>query len=99
MILSKCTICGSKKSRFIKRQEAKGLLSKLDIKTPLTKIPIPSDTLFWICANSYKMNEIVNKCLLAGDKFMSEMHLKEPGFTYSACGPFTKNKQRMQTLK
>ena len=46
MILSKCTICGSKKSRFIKRQEAKGLLSKLDIKTPLTKIPIPSDTLF-----------------------------------------------------
>ena len=46
MILSKCTICGSKKSRFIKCQEAKGLLSKLDIKTPLTKIPIPSDTLF-----------------------------------------------------
>ena len=36
------------------------------------------------------MNEIVNKCLLAGDKFMPEMHLKQPGFTYSACGPFTK---------
>ena len=36
-----------------------------------------------------KMNEIVNKFLLAGDKCMPEMHLK-PGFTYSACGPFTK---------
>ena len=42
------------------------------------------------------MNEIVNKFLLAGDKFMPEMHLKQPGFTYSACGPFTKNKERIQ---
>ena len=39
------------------------------------------------------MNEIVNKFLLAGDKFMPEMHLKQTGFTYSACGPFTKNKK------
>ena len=39
------------------------------------------------------MNKIVNKFLLAGDKFMPEMHLKQPGFTYSACGPFTKNKE------
>ena len=39
------------------------------------------------------MNEIVNKFLLAGDKFMPEMHLKQPGFTYSASGPFTKNKE------
>ena len=39
------------------------------------------------------MNEIVNKFLLAGDKFLPEMHLKQPGFTYSACGPFTKNKE------
>ena len=38
----------------------------------------------------YKMSEIVNKFLLARDKFMSEMHLKHPGYTYSACGPFTK---------
>ena len=36
------------------------------------------------------MNEIVNKFLLAGDKFMPEMHIKQPGFTYSACGPFKK---------
>ena len=42
------------------------------------------------------MNEIVNKFLLVGDKFMPEMHLKQPSFTYSACGPFTKNKERIE---
>ena len=42
------------------------------------------------------MDEIVNKFLLAGDKFMPEMHLNQPGFTYTACGPFTKNKERME---
>ena len=42
------------------------------------------------------MNEIVNKFLLVGDKFMPEMHLKQPGFTYSACGPFTENKERIE---
>ena len=46
------------------------------------------------CFKVYKMNVIVNKFLLAGDKFTPEMHLKQPGFTYSACGPFTKNKER-----
>ena len=45
------------------------------------------------------MNEIVNKFLLAGDKFMPEMHLKQLRFTYSACGPFTKNKERIQKFK
>ena len=39
-------------------------------------------------------NEIINRFLLAGDKFMPEMHLKQPGFTYSACEPLTKNKKR-----
>ena len=43
---------------------------------------------------TYKMNEIVNKFLLDSDKFMPEMHLKQPGFTYSARGPFTENKER-----
>ena len=43
-----------------------------------------------------KMNETINKFLLVGDKFMPEMHLKQPGFTYSACGPFTKNKERIE---
>ena len=42
---------------------------------------------------------MVNKFLLAGDKFMPEMHLREPGFTYSACGPFIKNKERIQKFK
>ena len=45
------------------------------------------------------MNEIVNKFLLAGDKFMPEMNLKQPGFTYSACGPFTRNRERIQKIK
>ena len=42
------------------------------------------------------MNEIVNKFLLAGDKFMPEMHLKQPEFSYIACVPFTRNEQRIQ---
>ena len=46
MILSKCAICNSKKYSFIKKQEAKELLSKLGIKTPLSKIPILGDVLF-----------------------------------------------------
>ena len=45
------------------------------------------------------MNEIVNKFLLAYDKFMPAMHLKQPGSTYSACGSFTKNKERIQKFK
>ena len=44
-ILSKCAICGSRNSKFINKQEAKGLLSNLDIKTPLSKIPVPGDIL------------------------------------------------------
>ena len=47
----------------------------------------------------YKMNEIVSKVLLVGDKFVPEMHLKQPGFTYSACEPFTKNKEKIQKFK
>ena len=46
VILSECTKCGSKKSRFIKNQEAKGLLSNLGIRTPLSKVPILGDVLF-----------------------------------------------------
>ena len=61
MILSKCAICASKKCRFIKNQEAKGLLSNLGVKTPLSKVPIMVDTLswmqfYWMCI---KMNEVV----------------------------------------
>ena len=44
------------------------------------------------------MNDIINNFLLAGDKFIPEMHLKQPGFTYSACGPFTKIKKEYKSL-
>ena len=46
MLLSKCAVCGSKKSRFIKKQEAKGILSNLGLKTLLNKIPLVGDILF-----------------------------------------------------
>ena len=45
------------------------------------------------------MNDIINTILLAGDKFMPEMHLRQPRFTYSVCVPFTKNKERIQKFK
>ena len=88
MLLSKYSVCNSKKSKFRKEQEPRGLLSSLGIRTPLSQIPLFRPLLF----ENYKMNEIINTFLLAGDKFMAEMHLKQPGFTYSAYGPFTKNK-------
>ena len=88
---SKCPVCRIKKSRFVKEQEAKGLLSYLGIETLLSKIPLLS-----ILLRCIKMNEIVTKSLLAGGKLMPEMHLKQPGFTYSAYGPFTKNKERIE---
>ena len=44
------------------------------------------------------MNDIINKFLLVGDKFMLEMHLRKPGFTYSACGPFTEIKKELRNL-
>ena len=45
------------------------------------------------------MNNVINKFLLAGDKFMPEMHLRQPQFVYSACGPFTRNKERIKKFK
>ena len=50
-------------------------------------------------SENYKMNDIINKFLLAGDNFMPEMHLRQPKFTYSACGTFTKNKERIQKFE
>ena len=44
------------------------------------------------------MNEFVNNFLLVGDTFMPEMHLKQPGFIYSACGSFTKNNERIEKI-
>ena len=45
------------------------------------------------------MNNLINKFLLAGDKFMPEIHLRQPQFTYSACGPFTRHEERIQKFK
>ena len=45
------------------------------------------------------MNNIINKFLLAADKFMPEMHLRQPRFVYSACGPFTRHKERIKEFK
>ena len=49
MVLSKCAICDSKKSRLIKNLEAKALLSNLGVRKPLSKVPILGDILFWMC--------------------------------------------------
>ena len=86
---TKCADCGTKKSRFVKEQEAKGLLSRLGLKTRLSEIPLFVDIFFRV----YKTNKIVNIFLLVDDNFMPELHSKQPGFTYSVCGPFTKNKK------
>ena len=43
------------------------------------------------------MNKIVNTFLIAGDRFMPEMHLRQPGFTYSPCGPFKKNAKKCKS--
>ena len=45
------------------------------------------------------MNKIIHKFLIAGDKFMPEIHLRQPGFTHSACGPFTKNREKCKLKK
>ena len=77
----------------IKKQK---LLRNLGLRTQLNKVPKLGGFLLWIVQ---KMNEIVNKFLLAGDEFIPEMHLKQLGFTYSACGPFTKTKKEFKKFK
>ena len=67
----------------------------LQINILLSRIPLVGPLFFKI----YKMNEIVNKLLSAGETFMYEMHLRQPKFIYSACGPFTKNKERIQKFR
>ena len=80
MLLSKYAVCDSKISKFIKQQEASGSLSSLGKKAPLSKIFSNSFVLIVLNKLIQRMNEIVNKLLLVGDKFMPEMHLRQPGF-------------------
>ena len=79
--------------RVIVDQESRGLLSKLTrIKVLIfSNLPVSN-----ILLSNYKMNPIVNKLLLARAKFISELHLRRPGSTYSAIGPFSKNKERIR---
>ena len=93
MPLSKCAVCDSKKSRFIEEQEASRLLRGLGIKTLSSKIPLLISLLF----QEYKMSEIVIKFLFSGERFVPEMHLRQPGFRYSTYS--IKNKKAKKEYK
>ena len=82
MLLSTCALCDSKKSKFIKWQEASRLLCSFAITIPLNEICL-----------------FKSKFLLATDKFLSEIDLRHPEFTYSARVPFTKIKERIKNFK
>ena len=90
ILLSKCAVCNSKESKYFRQQEDRGILSNLTGVIILIRCDLPiRNILFW----KYKMNKILNKLLLAGDKFMPTIHLKQSGFTYSACGPLKLKKE------
>ena len=91
MLLSNCVVCSNKNLRFIKKQEVSGILSSIGLKAPLSKIP-------FVGSKRHKINETISKYLLAGDKFMPGMHLRQSGVIYSACRTFTKNKEQIQNL-
>ena len=94
-------MCDSKKSKFIKEKETSWLLSALTIKATSIIISLVSPLLF----SMYKINEIVNKFLLAWDTFMLGRNLRQPTafekwrFKYSACGRFTKNEKVIQKFR
>ena len=94
VMLSKCSICNNKKSTFI--LQGSGLFDSLGLNTPQNRM---KDSLWNAFNKIIKMNNVVNKFLLAGDKFMPEMHLRQPQFVYSACGPFTRHKERIKKFK
>ena len=88
-----------KNQNLLNKQEASRIIGNLGLKTPLNKIPLLGNIYFKKWMSDCKMDEIVNKFLFAQDEFMPEMHLKQPGFTYSVCGLFTKNKEWTQKFK
>ena len=83
----KCSVCNSNKSKFLKDQETRGLLSSLGIKSKKSNSFVRS---YFVL--KYIMNETINRFLLTGDKFIPKMHLRHPRFIHSACGSFKKNK-------
>ena len=97
ILLSKWLVCNIEKSEFIKEKEDKGLLSNLtNIKIPFLSNLIVLNTI--PSRHKIRINAI-NHFLLAGDKFIPEMLLIQPAFTYNACGPFTKKILKMKKLK
>ena len=82
------------------KEQGANRLSSLGIKPLLNVVAFMSKNVIFVMTfqfcQQYKMDEIVNNLLQAGDKFMPEMHLKQPGFTHSPCGLFTKNKKRIE---
>ena len=82
---------------FLKNRKLKlkDYFFNLGLKTPLSQIPLLVPVSFF----KYEINEIVNNFSLAGDKFMPDMHLRQAPFTYSACRPFTKNKEKIQKFE
>ena len=92
---SKCPICNNKKSTFL--SQGSGLFDSLGLNTPQNRMK----NAFGMLLNNkiINMNNIINKFLLVGDKFMPEMHLRQPQFVYTACGPFTRHKERIKEFK
>ena len=84
----KCVVSGDKKSKFIKKQKA-ALLNNTIIRKRFKK---DSNIKRYLALN-YKMNDLINKILLAGDKFMPKIHLIQPGFTYSVADHLIKTKK------
>ena len=92
---SRCSICNNKKSKFI--SQGSGLFNSLGLNTLQNRM---KNALRNVLDNKIiNMNNIINKFLLAGNKFMPEMHLRQPQFVYSACGPFTRHKERIKEFK
>ena len=89
MILLECAVWDSNKLRFIKEREASQLSSSLGLRTPFIRIFLSCDILVEI----YKMNEVLSNFLMSG------MHLPQRGFTCSAWGSFTKNKEKIENLR
>ena len=92
-MLSRCSICNNKNSTFISQGSA--LFDNLVFNTTQNRM---KDAL-WNAFKCFYMNNVINKFLLAGDKFMPKMHLRQPQFVYSACGPFTRHRERIKKFK
>ena len=90
---SKRSICNNKKSKFI--SQGSGLFDSLGLNTPQNRMK----NALLLDNKIINMNNIIKTFLLAGDKFMPEMHLKQPQFVYSACDPFTRHKEIIKEFK